>query len=81
MRKICSCGRDIPFAWSLCSGCLEVYGGARSEWPKWLLFHVNDLNREMMANRRHDELTYNDEWNYASMRVPPDDGWGPYSDS
>ena len=81
MRKVCSCGKEIPFTWSLCSACLKKYGADRNKWPAWLLFHVNDLNREMMADRLHDETTYNDELDYKRIRTSPKDGWGPYSDS
>jgi hypothetical protein len=88
MRKVCSCGRDIPFEWSLCSGCLEIYGAKRNEWPKWLLFHINDLNREEKSNSRHDDIAYNDNYNYANIKLVIDgqhytrkDDWGSYTDS
>jgi len=88
MNKQCACGNTIPFVWSLCPACLDVYGTIRAEWPEWLRFLVNDLNRESKANARHDEIAYNDEFDYANLRVTVDgqhytrkDGWGPYSDS
>ena len=88
MAKVCICGRGIPVTWPLCSGCLEIYGIIRAEWPEWLLFLVNDLNRENLVERRHRELAYNDEWNYANIKFTVEgqhytrkDGWGPYSDS
>ena len=66
---------------------MDVYGVVRTEWPEWLLFLVNDLNRENLAERRHHELAYNDEYDYANLKVTVEgqyytskDGWGPYSD-
>ena len=88
MKKQCVCGGDIPLTWSLCADCLEIYKGNRMEWPRWLLFHVNDLNREMWWDRAHDDISYNDEFNYVDVRTTVEgqhytskDGWGPYSDS
>ena len=88
MNKVCVCGGYIPLTWSLCSGCLVIYGAERAEWPSWLRYHVNDLNREIKANSRHDDIAYNDEFNYANIKVVVEgqyytrkDGWGPYSDS
>ena len=75
-------------SWSLCKECLEIYGPKRGNWPKFLLFHVNDLNREIMSDRRHDEIAYNDEFDYVNIKTIVEgqyytskDGWGPYSDS
>ena len=85
---MCPCGAGIPLSWSICKECLEIYGVARNEWPRWFLYLANDLNREGMTDRRHDEIAYNDEFDYIDISVTVEgqhytrrDGWGPYSDS
>jgi hypothetical protein len=88
MKKSCPCGTIIPNNWYLCKECLKVYSKNKSDWPAWLAFAVADTQRQWDYNRTHDEIAYNDEYDYASLKVTVEgqyytsqDGWGPYSDS
>ena len=86
MNRRCVCGEYIPYSWSLCKGCLEVYGADRDAWPAWLSFAVSDTQREIDYNRTHDEVAYNDEYDYVGSAVIKGQhysssmGWGAYSD-
>ena len=86
MNRRCVCGEYIPNSWSICKECLEIYGADRDAWPSWLSFAVADGQREINRNRRHDEVAYNDEYDYAGSVVvkgqhySPGMGWGSYSD-
>ena len=86
MNRQCVCGEHIPQSWSLCKECLEIYGTDRDDWPSWLSFAVADGQRVIDHNRTHDEVAYNDEYDYAGSFVVkgqhynPSMGWGPYSD-
>ena len=88
MRKSCVCGHQIPNNWYLCKECLEVYGKKKADWPAWLVFGVADTQRIWDYNRNHDDIAYNDEYDYANINLVVEgqyytrqDGWGPYSDS
>lgn len=52
MSRICVCGKHIIGRSELCNECLAIYGSNRSEWPKWLVFMVNDMARERGADKR-----------------------------
>ena len=62
MHRRCACGKPIIGKVHLCSACLEIYGENRAEWPEWLKFMVNDLEREYTADKRTDkyEITFTD---------------------
>jgi len=45
MQRHCVCGKCISYGRHLCDECSNKYG-SRATWPKWLIFHVNDLERE-----------------------------------
>jgi hypothetical protein len=88
MKKSCACGRQIPNHWYLCKECLDIYGTVQKEWPAWLSYNVGDIQRVWDRDRDHDEIAYNDEFNYVDVRTTVEgqyytskDGWGPYSDS
>ena len=86
MKRRCACGKYVPHNWSLCKGCLEIYGTDRDAWPAWLSFSVSDIKREWNRDRRHDEVAYNDEYDYVGSAVIKGQhysssmGWGAYSD-
>ena len=87
MNRRCVCGEHIPYSWSVCKECLEIYGADRDAWPAWLLFAVSDEQREIDYNRRHDEVAYNDEFVYSGVTTikgqyydTTGKGWGSYSD-
>lgn len=58
--RLCVCGNEIPWNRSLCPECLARYGGNRAKWPEWLHWLVRDMQREIDANRYHDELVLAD---------------------
>ncbi len=62
MQRRCACGKPIKGKVHLCVACLEIYGSDRAEWPEWLKFMVNDLEREYASDRRADnfEITFTD---------------------
>ena len=62
MQRRCACGKPIRGKAHLCAACLSIYGSDRAEWPEWLKFMVNDLEREYAGDRRADkfEITFTD---------------------
>ena len=86
MNRRCVCGEQTPYNWSLCKECLAIYGVDRNAWPAWLSFSVSDIKREWNRDRRHDEVAYNDEYDYVGATVVKGQyysssmGWGSYSD-
>lgn len=82
--RLCPCGEEIPWRWSLCPDCLEQYGGDRKAWPKWLLFAVRDEQRTIDYARNHDEIRFVDEIDsdaYRTQYHDDDIGWGRYRDN
>src|SRR3990172_3937017 len=51
-QRECPCGRLITGKRELCRECVDVYGDERDEWPEWLRFLVNDLQRELKSELR-----------------------------
>jgi hypothetical protein len=73
--KPCVCGADIPLNRSLCADCLQRYGRRASEWPDWVRWLVRDRQRELDADRYHDELALDDGGAGAtSSRYPSEMG-------
>ena len=64
MKKRCVCGKAIPYKWSLCARCSNIYGMDRDKWPKWLTFQVNDIQREINTMRNNPDVPYRDSWVY-----------------
>jgi hypothetical protein len=60
-QRNCVCGKLISLNRQLCGECLEVYGTNQSEWPEWLRWQVNDIQRDINYERRHDEFWLDDE--------------------
>jgi len=59
MQRRCVCGKPIKGKTHLCADCLEIYGTDRTDWPEWLKFLVNDLDREYAAEKRFDQHEIN----------------------
>lgn len=68
MKKRCVCGKRIPFHWSLCGRCSNIYGMDRTKWPKWLAFHVGDIQREIDTIMNNPEVPFGDKRAYTSWR-------------
>ena len=70
MRRECAggCG-NTTLSWrhSLCTLCYSEYGPRRYRWPDWLLFRAKDVQREIDADRLHDEFELREE--YSPMRA------------
>lgn len=64
MQRACVCGKLIAGRKHLCDECLAIYGN-RSEWPAWLLFWVNDTERE----RKQDERVSEHEISYREAGI------------
>ncbi|HNZ15572.1 MAG TPA: hypothetical protein PKI51_06170 [Anaerolineaceae bacterium] len=63
LSRECVCGKPISIKRQLCGECLESYGSDKNKWPEWLKWAVNDTQRVINAERRHDEITiFNDEY-------------------
>ena len=63
LSRKCVCGKSISLRRQLCGECLETYGSDKDKWPEWLKWLVNDNQRRINYERRHDELTiFNDEY-------------------
>ena len=52
MIRCCPCGQPIRGKAHLCVTCLEIYGAIRADWPEWLKYMVNDMEREYSYERR-----------------------------
>ncbi len=46
------CGKPITWQFAICSKCEETYGRRSRQWPKWLRFLWNDIQRERRQNKR-----------------------------
>ena len=62
MERQCVCGQRITGRNHLCKECLVIYGTNRAEWPEWLKFLVNDIDREQKQDKCIDchEITFTD---------------------
>lgn len=60
-QRYCVCGKPISMKRQLCADCLEIYGDEPEEWPEWLRWQVNDIQRDINYERRHDEFWLDDE--------------------
>lgn len=60
-QRYCVCGKTLSMNRQLCGDCLEVYGVDPEEWPEWLRWQINDIQRDINYERRHDEFWLDDE--------------------
>ena len=60
MSKECVCGAEIRNNRSLCRECADIYGYDESEWPEWLRWYVNDVQRELNDERNNQHLSLDD---------------------
>lgn len=56
MERYCVCGKSIQNNRRLCKECGEIYGYIPSEWPEWLRWLVNDMQRSLDQERNHNTL-------------------------
>lgn len=69
LSRTCVCGKSISLRRQLCGECLEIYGNDKNEWPEWLRWMVNDTQRIIDTERRHDELTIFSDEHFNPMRI------------
>lgn len=84
MQRRCICGKQIKPRWALCPDCLKLYGPDRSKWPDWVKSSVKSIQKELNQERRHLELSLDDE-NFQegvsgarkvrTFTYDPDEGW------
>lgn len=61
MVRHCVCGKVITLNSSLCNDCLKEHGSDPEKWAEWVRFLVSDEQKEIDRQRRHPELSLNDE--------------------
>jgi len=47
-----SCNKWITYRFAICADCEERYGRSAREWPDWLRFLWNDIQKDRRRNRR-----------------------------
>lgn len=57
VQRYCPCGKRITGKTHLCKECKFIYGSNPVEWPEWLRFLVNDMERDL--RRENDALNHN----------------------
>jgi len=57
MERFCPCGKQIRVDRRLCGECAEIYGTDPKEWPEWLRWQVNDIQRELDCERNNEQLS------------------------
>jgi hypothetical protein len=45
-----NCQKPITWRFAICSDCEKIYGSSPKQWPEWLRFLWNDIQKE---RRRH----------------------------
>ena len=57
---------------SICKDCRLKHGNDPAKWPEWLSFLVNNEQKEINRQRRHDfDRFYNDELSYKKRKKIP----------
>lgn len=61
-RCLAGCGRAITYQFAICSDCEQIYGRSSLEWPYWLRWLWNDIQRERRRDRNvaHFEITFSE---------------------
>ena len=90
MNKCVCCGKTVGISFYICASCekeYEIAGKPKSEWPKWLLFLVQDSDKENKKEIRgidefettfsdlgwNDDIIEDDEESYSGESI--DDPW------
>lgn len=50
-KCLAGCGKSITWRFAICSECEQEYGSKPEEWPEWLRFLWNDIQRERRQER------------------------------
>jgi len=57
IHSCCSCRKQITWQFAICANCEKIYGNRAVNWPDWLRFKWNDIQRE---RRRHYKIARNE---------------------
>jgi hypothetical protein len=57
VQRYCICGKPISNNRRLCKECGDNYGYNPDNWPEWLRWLVNDMQRSIDQERNHTELS------------------------
>ena len=57
MERLCPCGKAVLPNRRICKECGSIYGFDSSEWPEWLRWQVNDIQRELDCERNNEQLS------------------------
>ena len=47
-----NCNKPITYRFAICSECEKEFGNKATEWPPWLRFMWNDIQRERRRNKK-----------------------------
>lgn len=51
-HKCLNCGKPITYRFAICSDCEKIFGNRAVDWPDWLRFMWNDIQRERRRNKK-----------------------------
>jgi hypothetical protein len=70
-KCLAGCGTTITNKFAICIQCEQSYGSRPADWPEWLRFLWNDIQRERRRNKRHaaNEIEF-DFIQYDEIAVP-----------
>jgi hypothetical protein len=55
-----NCSNWITYRFAICADCEKRYGNSARNWPDWLRFTWNDIQRERRRNKkvRQNEISF-----------------------
>ncbi|HEC64225.1 MAG TPA: hypothetical protein ENI23_02920 [bacterium] len=61
-HKCIACPTWITYRFAICAKCEQEYGRSAREWPKWLRFLWNDIQKERRRTKRirEHEITFSE---------------------
>ena len=61
-RCLAGCGRAITWRFAICSECEKIYGRSPHQWPQWLAFSWQDIQRQRRQTKRvlQHEMSFSD---------------------
>lgn len=61
-HKCISCSNWITYRFAICAECEQKYGRSAKEWPDWLRFLWNDIQKERRRTKRirEHEITFSE---------------------
>ena len=51
------CKKYITYRFAICSDCEKIYGSIARNWPAWLRYLWNDIQRERRKDRAWESMT------------------------